>query len=547
MSPTSTSMESSSKTPISTTSWTKLERLAKNKPVLKELFAKEAESPSRFAKFHVKTEKLLYDYSKTHLTDESRQALIELAKEMQVEKWRDDMFAGKHVNVTEDRAALHTALRAALFDSDVLVVDGQDVYGDVKKELERMRQLSDAVRNGAWKGATGKPITDIVNIGIGGSDLGPAMACTALWPYIKQGLAVHFVSNVDGADVGKVLSSSINLESTLFIIVSKTFTTAETMRNAQTARAEVLKMLSRHGHDEASLKHHFVAVSSNIEAVKTFGIESTVQFWDWVGGRYSVWSAVGLSVMVSIGYEQFVEFLRGAYDIDRHFAEKPMEQNIPILMALVGVWYRNFLSFSTHAVLPYEQSLCRFPAYLQQLEMESNGKSTTREGQRVVWDTCPIVWGEPGTNGQHAFFQLLHQGTEAVACDFLVGRKPVDGVGSEHHNMLVANCLAQCEALMVGRQSATDNHKHFEGNRPSSLLLYDCLNPYTLGMLIALYEHKVAVQGWIWNINSFDQMGVELGKVLATGILKEVQNKSNEGQHDASTNALINFYLKGQF
>lgn len=536
-------MESFAKSPTSTASWKKLEQLAKSKPVLKELFANN-EGPSRFARFHVKTERLLYDYSKTHLTDECRQALLELAKEMQVEGWRDDMLAGKHVNVTEDRAALHTALRAALFDSSRLVVDGQDVYGDVKGELERMKQLSDAVRSGAWRGATGKPITDIVNIGIGGSDLGPAMACTALWPYIKEGLATHFVSNVDGADIGRVLSS-INLEGTLFIVVSKTFTTAETMRNAQTARAAVLKMLSGHGQDEASLKHHFIAVSSNIEAVKAFGIESTVQFWDWVGGRYSVWSAVGLSLMMGIGYEQFVAFLRGAYDLDRHFAEEPMERNIPVLMALVGIWHRNFLSLRTHAILPYEQSLSRLPAYLQQLEMESNGKSVTREGQRVLWDTCPVVWGAPGTNGQHAFFQLLHQGTETVACDFLVGRSPVDGGNSEHHDMLVANCLAQCEALMVGRQNPADAHKHFEGNRPSSLLLYDRLTPYTLGALIALYEHKVAVQGWIWNINSFDQMGVELGKVLATGILREVQGKPGGGLHDASTKALIDAYLEG--
>jgi glucose-6-phosphate isomerase len=463
------------------------------------------------------------------------------------------MLRGEKINVTEGRAVLHTALRNRS-DAPVLV-DGRDVMLDIRAVLEQMRLFSEAVRGGEWRGHTGEPITDIVNIGIGGSDLGPLMVCDALKPYARPDLRAHFVSNVDAAHLVHTLAE-LDPRRTLFIVASKTFTTQETMTNAGSARAWLLNGL---GADTAAVGRHFVAVSTNTAAVQAFGIDpaNMFVFWDWVGGRYSLWSAIGLSIAVYLGFARFEELLDGAHAMDRHFASEPLELNLPVVMALLGVWNSNFLGAESLAVLPYDQHLARFPAYLQQGDMESNGKSVTLAGARVDYQTGPLIWGEPGTNGQHAFYQLIHQGTRLVPCDFLAAVESQTPLG-DHQNKLLANFFAQTEALAFGKTAAEVRvelegqgldaasigrllpHKVFEGNRPSTSILYGKLTPFRLGTLIALYEHKIFAQGVIWNVNSFDQWGVELGKVLAGRILPELADDAPVSSHDSSTNGLIN-------
>lgn len=507
-----------------------------------------AADPKRFARFALTLDDLLFDFSKNRLDAPAFAALVEMARAAGVAGKRDAMFAGNPINTTERRAVLHTALRNG--SDRPVMVDGRDVMVQVRKVHAAMRRFANAVRMGRYA-VTGGRVTDVVNIGIGGSDLGPAMATRALSPY-ATGPRLHFVSNVDGADIADTLAR-LDARTTLFIIASKTFTTAETMANARTARAWVARRVGKRASG-----FHFVALSTNLPATRMFGIadKRTFGFWDWVGGRYSVWSAIGLSLMIAIGPRYFDAFLEGAYAVDEHFRSAPFERNIPVVMALLGVWYRNVWGFATHAVLPYDNRLARFPAYLQQLDMESNGKSVTLAGRPVRWNTGPIVWGEPGTNGQHAFYQLIHQGTDIVPCDFLVAAEPHEKLG-DHHLMLVANCLAQSEALMKGktlaeataelRASGMDDaaaralapHKMFAGNRPSSTFLYRRLDPRTLGMLIALYEHKVFVQGVLWGVNSFDQWGVELGKVLAVEIQPLLAGAEVPSGRDASTRGLV--------
>jgi glucose-6-phosphate isomerase len=475
--------------------------------------------------------------------------LAQLARERGVERLRDAMFAGEKINLTENRAVLHTALRAPR--NKPFSLDGQDVTGDVHAVLDRIKTFSDSVRNGHWKGHTGKEITDVVNIGIGGSDLGPKMVCLALRQFAHPRLAMHFVSNVDGHDMDAALSR-VNPETTLFIIASKTFTTAETMMNANTARAWFLQ----HAPEEALAKH-FVAVSTNVEAIKTFGIDpaNMFPFWDWVGGRYSVWSAIGLPVALSVGFGYFGDLLAGAHAMDEHFRTAPIEQNLPMILGLVGFWNREFLDCASVSIAPYHQDLNRFPAYLQQLDMESNGKRVTRAGDTISdYATGPVIWGDVGTNGQHAYFQLLHQGTDVTPIDFIAALRPAHEFHN-HHAALLANCFAQSEAFMKGKtadevradlagQPADEierlvPHKTFPGNRPSNTILMEYLTPATLGALIALYEHKVFVQGALWDVNSYDQWGVELGKVLAKKIEAELNGESQPAQHDSSTNGLI--------
>lgn len=514
---------------------------------LRELFLRE---PARAGRFSIEAAGLYLDYSKNRINDTTLRLLVALAHERGVEQRRDAMFAGEKINTTEHRAVLHTALRAP--HTHTLVVDGQNVMQEVHAVLDHMKAFTERIRSGQWTGCSGKPITDIVNIGIGGSDLGPEMACRALRPFVHPRLAMHFVSNVDGHDLDAVLSKT-NPETTLFVIASKTFTTRETMMNAQSARSWFLGTRS-----EEHLPKHFVAVSTNTAAVRDFGIdpENMFPFWDWVGGRYSVWSAIGLSVALAIGFERFSEFLAGAHAMDRHFCSAPLEQNMPTIMALVGLWNRNFFGNSSISIAPYHQDLDEFPAYLQQLEMESNGKRITLEGSPVDAATCPIIWGNVGTNGQHAYFQLLHQGTDVTPVDFIAALKPSHGLHN-HHSVLLANCFAQSEAFMKGKtgdevraemqaQGLPDEeinalipHRTFPGNRPSNTILMDALTPSALGALIALYEHKVFVQGVIWGINSFDQWGVELGKVLAKNIEAELSGEPRTDAHDSSTNALI--------
>lgn len=533
---------------------------------LKSLFETGSD---RFEKFSCKlaSPEILVDFSKNLINEETMTLLTDLAKEAGIEEARDRMFQGYPINSTEGRAVLHAALRAAdgpipVRNSSGEIVE-EDVLPAVRKELAVMKRISDEVRSGKWKGHTGKSITDIVNIGIGGSDLGPVMVCEALKAHKHAQLNFHFVSNVDGGHLASTLAAGLNPETTLFIIVSKTFTTAETMKNAQSARTWLLDSC---GHDHSVIAKHFVAVSTNLAAVSSFGIDAeknSVQFWDWVGGRYSLWSGVGLSIMMSIGSDGFEELLSGAREMDKHFQTAPIDQNIPILMALIGIWYNNFWGCDTLAVLPYEQALSRFPAYLQQADMESNGKGCTSNGEAINknYQTGPIVWGEPGTNGQHAFFQLIHQGTKMIPCDFLAGVNPIYEKYRDHHTMLLANFLAQTEALMVGKDLNQVEAEHpkekdlplprdvllpqktFPGNRPSTSIIYDRLNPKTLGALIALYEHKIFVQGVIWRVNSFDQWGVELGKQLATKILKELSEPQSASavNHDQSTQSLINY------
>ncbi len=537
-------------TPLtSTTSFKALESHAKVAQdwEMRQLFAAD---PQRFARMSIEAAGLFLDYSKNRLDGRTLELLAALARERGVEARRDAMFAGEKINNTEGRAVLHTALRAPR--DAALTVDGQDVTADVHAVLARVKTFTDAVRSGDWRGHTGKPISDIVNIGIGGSDLGPKMVCLALRPYSHPSLAMHFVSNVDGHDMDAALEK-LDPETTLFIIASKTFTTAETMMNAQTARRWFLAHAQ-----ESALAKHFVAVSTNVEAIKTFGIDpaNMFPFWDWVGGRYSVWSAIGLPVALAVGFGYFSDFLAGAHAMDQHFRNAPIEQNMPMLLALVGFWNRQFLDCTSVSIAPYHQDLNRFPAYLQQLDMESNGKRVTRDGAPVDTPTCPAIWGEPGTNGQHAYFQLLHQGTDVTPIDFIAALRPAHEL-QQHHTALLANCFAQSEAFMKGKTidevradlreqglapaqiEALAPHKTFPGNRPSNTILMEYLNPASLGALIALYEHKTFVQGVLWDVNSFDQWGVELGKVLAKQVEAELKGEPRPESHDSSTNGLI--------
>jgi glucose-6-phosphate isomerase len=512
------------------------------------------QDPQRFERFSLRVNDILLDYSKNRITEETMSLLLELAAQANVKGWMEKMFAGEKINVTENRAVLHVALRNR--SNRPIYVDGKDVMPDVNAVLEHMARFCRAVREGQWKGYTGKTISDVVNIGIGGSDLGPVMVTEALKPYGKPGLRPHFVSNIDGTHLVETLKL-LNPETTFFIIASKTFTTQETLTNAHGARDWFLKKAG----DKAAIAKHFVAVSTNAKEVSRFGIdiENMFEFWDWVGGRYSLWSAIGLSIALHIGMENFESMLAGAHEMDEHFRTAPLDENMPVVLALLGIWYNNFFGAQTHAILPYDQYLHRFPAYFQQGDMESNGKRVNRHGERVDYSTGPIVWGEPGTNGQHAFYQLMHQGTKLVPADFLA---PIDSQNpiSKHHNILLSNFFAQTEALMKGKTEeearaellargmdpdATEKllpHKVFEGNRPTNSILFKKLDPKTLGALVALYEHKIFVQGLIWNINSFDQWGVELGKQLAKVILPELESDDQISSHDASTNGLINYY-----
>jgi len=512
---------------------------------MRDLFAQD---PQRFERLSIEAAGLFLDYSKNRLDGRTLELLKALAQERGVERLRDAMFNGDKINLTENRAVLHTALRAPR--DKQITVDGQDVTADVHAVLDHIKTFSDSVRNGEWRGHTGKEITDVINIGIGGSDLGPKMVCLALRQFAHPRLTMHFVSNVDGHDMDAALSR-VDPETTLFIIASKTFTTAETMMNAQTARKWFLQSAS-----EDALAKHFVAVSTNVEAIKTFGIDpqNMFPFWDWVGGRYSVWSAIGLPVALCVGFGYFSDFLAGAHALDEHFRTAPIEQNLPIILALVGFWNRDFLECGSVSIAPYHQDLGRFAAYLQQLDMESNGKRVTRAGDPIDYATGPVIWGDVGTNGQHAYFQLLHQGTDVTPIDFIAVLRPAHEFHN-HHAALLANCFAQSEAFMKGKTADEVRqdlqgldaleverlvpHKTFPGNRPSNTILMDYLNPATLGALIALYEHKVFVQGVLWDVNSFDQWGVELGKVLAKKIEAELNGEANPGAHDGSTNGLI--------
>ncbi|MBB3772853.1 glucose-6-phosphate isomerase [Angulomicrobium tetraedrale] len=533
------------------------DRAARGGQKVADLFAAD---PGRFAAFSAAFEDMLLDFSKCSLDASTLGLLLDLARTAGVEEKRAAMFAGEHINLTEDRAVLHTALRDR---SDTpFTIDGQDVRADVKKVLADMAVFTDGIRSGALKGWTGKPITDVVNIGIGGSDLGPVMATIALSPY-HDGPCAHYVSNVDGAHLFDTVKP-LDPASTLFIVASKTFTTQETMANAASARQWIVEALG-----EAAVSNHFAAVSTALDKVAAFGIapDRVFGFWDWVGGRYSVWSAIGLPVMIAVGSVNFGRFLDGGHALDVHFRTAPLETNLPVLLALVGIWHRDVCGYATRAVIPYDQHLARLPAYLQQLDMESNGKHVTLDGERVAHDTGPVVWGEPGTNGQHAFFQLIHQGTSPIPVEFLIAAR---GHGEDEwpglkrqHAMLIANCLAQSEALMRGRtlEEATAQllasghsedaaakiapHRVFTGSRPSVTIAYDKLDPYTLGRLIALYEHRVFVEGAIWNINSFDQWGVELGKELANTLLPAVESGQAPASLSASAAGLLH-HLVGQ-
>ena len=510
---------------------------------LRDLFDQD---PARGETLTAEAGDLFLDYSKNLVTAETMTLLVALAERVGLRQRIDDMFAGRHINVTEDRPALHVALRMPADAS--LTVDGQDVVADVHRVLDRMAAFSEQVRSGQWTGATGERIRNVVNIGIGGSDLGPAMAYEALRDYSERSMTFRFVSNVDGTDVWEA-TRDLNPAETLVVVSSKTFGTVETLTNARSARAWLTATLG-----EDAVGRHFVAVSTNRERVTEFGIDpdSMFEFWDWVGGRYSFDSAIGLSLMIAIGPESFREMLEGFRTIDEHFRTAPFDRNLPVLLGLLGVWYGNLFGAETHAVLPYSQYLARFPSYLQQLDMESNGKSVNRQGKPVEWQTGPVLWGQPGTNGQHAFFQLLHQGTEMVPCDFIGFLEPNHDVEG-HHDLLMANFFAQTEALAFGKspeEVAAEGvpeelvpHRTFPGNRPTNTILAPRLTPSTLGQLVALYEHKVLTQGTIWDVNSFDQWGVELGKVLATRIGDELTGETDpEPGHDSSTNALIRRY-----
>jgi len=517
---------------------------------MRDLFAADE---GRFESFSLRLGDILFDYSKNRVTAETMRHLLALARAARVPEMRDAMFAGEKINTTEDRAVLHVALRNR--PNKPIFVDGEDVMPGVARVLGKMRSFSEAVRSGSWQGYMGEAITDIVNIGIGGSDLGPKMVTHALKPYGHPRLNVHYVSNVDGSDIMETLKG-LRPETTLFLVASKTFTTQETMTNAATARNWLLEAAK----DESAVAKHFAAMSTNQGAVEAFGIdpENMFEFSDWVGGRYSLWSAIGLSIALYVGMDNFDALLAGAREADEHFLNAPLSENIPVIMGVLGVWYNNFFGAQTHAILPYDYYLEYFPSYFQQGDMESNGKSVSRHGDEVTLSTGPVIWGQPGTNGQHAFYQLIHQGTKLIPCDFLAAARTHNPVG-EHHEILLSNFFAQTEALMRGRTfeearaEVEDGaggvdpdllaaSKTFSGNRPTNSFLYRQLDPKTLGTLIALYEHKIFTQGIIWNVNSFDQMGVELGKVLAKNILPELDGDGEVSGHDSSTNGLINAY-----
>jgi glucose-6-phosphate isomerase len=522
-----------------------------SKTHMRQLFR---DDPERFDRFSFSFKDILLDYSKNRCNKETMGLLVELAHEADLRGAIDRMFGGEKINNTEDRAVLHVALRNR--SNHPVMVDGEDVMPAVNGVLARMRNFTESVRNGQWLGFTGKPITDIVNIGIGGSDLGPVMVCEALKPFAQEGLKVHFVSNVDGTQIVETLKG-LSRETTLFVIASKTFTTQETIANAKTARDWFLTR----GGSKAAVAKHFVAVSTNAKAVQNFGIDADhmFEFWDWVGGRYSLWCAVGLSIALYVGMDNFEKLLSGAHDMDEHFRTAPFEENMPVVLGLLGVWYNNFFDADSHAILPYDQYMHRFPAYFQQGDMESNGKCVTRDGEAVDYSTGPIIWGEPGTNGQHAFYQLIHQGTKLVPTDFLAPIDTKNPIG-QHHTLLLSNFFAQTEALMLGKTEdevrseleaeglsgdaleALLPHKVFPGNRPSNSILFQKLFPETLGALVAMYEHKIYVQSVIWNLNAFDQWGVELGKQLARKILPELMLDDEVTSHDSSTNGLINEY-----
>ncbi|MBL0743663.1 glucose-6-phosphate isomerase [Chryseolinea lacunae] len=540
--------------PTQTSAWQKLEMqfMTLQASHLRELFA---EDPQRFETLHAKFEDILVDYSKNLVIGETIKDLIELANEVELRDAIDAMFRGDKINQTEDRSVLHVALRNR--SNKPVLVDGEDVMPEVNRVLQQMKGFSDKLLSGQWKGFSGKVITDIVNIGIGGSDLGPYMVTEALRPYWKS-ITPHFVSNVDGTHIAETVKH-LNPETTLFIIASKTFTTQETMTNAESARAWFLDKTGGKG----EVAKHFVAVSTNTTEVTKFGIapENMFVFWDWVGGRYSLWSSIGLSIICTIGFENFEQLLDGAHAMDNHFKNEPFEKNIPVLLALIGVWHNNFFGAASEAILPYDQYLHRFAAYFQQGNMESNGKSIDRDGDPVTYQTGPLIWGEPGTNGQHAFYQLIHQGTKIVPCDFIAPAISHNPLG-DHHDKLLSNFFAQTEALMKGKTeeevvkelTAAGQSKDaiafhtpfrvFDGNRPTNSILFKQLTPRTLGSLIAMYEHKIFTQGVIWNIFSFDQWGVELGKVLAKKILPELTAKEEITSHDSSTNGLINYFKR---
>lgn len=540
--------------PTQTNAWKALNaHFSKNDFELRSLFHY---NPERFRQFSVKRKDYLFDFSKNLIDEKTFGLLRDLADECGVKSAIEAMFSGENINETEGRAVLHTALRD--FSDEEILVDGENIKPAIKKVLDQMKIFSEKVISGQHKGFSDKEITDVVNIGIGGSDLGPVMVCSAL-KHFKTRLNVHFVSNVDGNHIAETLKN-LNPETTLFIIASKTFTTQETMTNAESAKSWFLKS----GNPEDVAKH-FVALSTNTEAVKKFGIaeENIFEFWDWVGGRYSLWSAIGLSIVLAVGYDNFEQLLKGANETDVHFRTADFKENVPVLMALLGIWYRNFYNAGTHAVLPYSQYLDRFPAYLQQGDMESNGKCADRNGNFVEYETGPVIWGEPGTNGQHAFYQLIHQGTELIPSDFIAFVKSPNQI-SDHQEKLLTNFFAQTEALAFGKtpieareellQSGKSkdevkrlcNFKVFHGNTPTNSLLINELTPFSLGQLIALYEHKIFVQGIIWNVFSFDQFGVELGKILAGKILPELENSEKVTSHDSSTNGLMNYFKENQ-
>jgi glucose-6-phosphate isomerase len=537
--------------PTSTQAWKKLQAHAeKMKQVhMRDLFSSDAD---RFSSYSIKEQNILFDYSKNLVVKETLDLLFELANECKLKDAIASMFAGEKINQTEGRAVLHTALRN--FSDKTVLADGENVMPKVRQVLTQMKGICQKVHSGEWKGYTGKRIKHIVNIGIGGSDLGPVMVTEALKPYWIEGMQVHFVSNVDGTHIAECLKV-IEADSTIFLVASKTFTTQETMTNAHTARSWFLQ----HAGDEVHIAKHFVALSTNEKAVIAFGIarENMFEFWDWVGGRYSLWSAIGLSIALTIGYDNFESLLKGAFEMDQHFSQVPFEKNIPVIMALLGIWYVNFFGAQSEAILPYDQYLHRFAAYFQQGNMESNGKSVDRNGNRLQYSSGPVIWGEPGTNGQHAFYQLIHQGTLLIPCDFIAPAQSHNPLG-DHHPKLLSNFFAQTEALMNGKTTeeaekelsnlnAEDRKKLtpfkvFEGNKPTNSILVKLIDPLTLGMLIAAYEHKIFAQGVIWNIFSFDQWGVELGKQLANNILPELNRAEKITGHDSSTNGLINQY-----
>ncbi|MEQ9301753.1 MAG: glucose-6-phosphate isomerase [Cyclobacteriaceae bacterium] len=539
--------------PTTTDAWKRLqEHFAKHSQVhIKDHFSSDA---SRFEKYSIKFEDMLLDYSKNRVDDETMSLLMQLADEVKLQESKEKMFGGDQINLTERRAVLHVALRNRL--GAPMTYQGQDVMKDINGVLDQMKRFTDRLHSGEMKGYSGKRIEHVVNIGIGGSDLGPYMVCEALKPFEKPGISTHFVSNIDGSHLLSALEH-VDPETTLFIVASKTFTTQETMTNAESAKKWFLEKAK----DEKHVSKHFIALSTNQKAVEAFGIdtENMFQFWDWVGGRYSLWSAIGMSIACSIGFDNFMELHKGAEAMDQHFLNAPHKENIPTILALLGVWYNNFFESRSHAVLPYDQYMHAFPAFLQQGDMESNGKSVDRSGKAVEYQTGPIIWGEPGTNGQHAFYQLIHQGTKIVPCDFIGAAKSHNPVG-DHHEKLMSNFFAQTEALMKGKSkeevvaefekagvSAEDierltTYKVFDGNRPTNSILVESITPRSLGALIAMYEHKIFVQGIIWNIFSFDQWGVELGKQLAGKILPELLDDKEVSSHDQSTNGLINSY-----